>query len=139
MNFKIIVQIVGQPDPKGIRHHLLQRYGIDFTALIELTLSYWEFMESGDDEMLQAALEHHLVFHNRRISRYLDRGRIDFEEYLQLIRLLAASIQQMFEHLHPILTPYVVARMRGGEVDYRLDRHIGTDAAAVIEIKLRPK
>lgn len=136
MKLKVIVKVPGHPGSGQLREHLIQRYRIDATDILEMALCHWQAIEENDDEALHAALEYHLAQRHRRVARSMDHGRLNYSDYMELIRLLSTALCQVHEMLHPILHPLVEPRWRQ-PVDYRLARFIGMDAAAVIEIEPR--
>lgn len=130
MKLKVILRPNGAPDPRGIRHQLLQRYQIDYTELLQLALLSWEALETGDDESLLVAMEAYL---NRR-------GRRAPQQYSDLIEgahYLRSGLHQIHSTIGHVLTPIADRYCHGYDYDLRLAQHIGMDAAAVIEVTPR--
>lgn len=133
MNIKVIVKVPQQTDHRKVRDHLLRRYRVDATDLLQMALENWDLLENEDFESLVATLEAGVQCRQRRISRYIDDGRMSHSEYIELVVEIANCLFKIHEALQPILQPLVEGRWRR-EPNYRLARYIGMDAAAVIEI-----
>lgn len=135
MNIKVIVKVPTQADPRQVREHLLRHYRIDATHLLELALDFWELLDTDDEEALMAALEYALPLRFRRLARALyDDNRLTPGEFSELLYRTGNLLIQLYQSLQPILHPLVEGRWNR-PAEYRLARHVGMDAAAVIEVR----
>lgn len=129
MKLKVIIHARGIPDPRGIRHQLLQRYKIDYTDLLELAFLSWDALDTGDDEALLIAMEAYLNRHRRAPQ--------DYSSFIEAASHLSAGLHQIHANLGEVLNPIARRYCHGYDYDLRLAQHIGMDAAAVIEVTPR--
>ncbi len=138
MKLKVIVHVrrSRRSTERDILHDLLQRYRLDYTAVLEFTLACWEVLEDEDDEGLRVAIEE-LLTREPRIVRRMERQQWDYAMFQELVNDVIKAVQEFHEGLHPVLRPIIAARLGSLEAEYRLARYFGSDNAALVEVAPR--
>lgn len=131
MRLNVIIKVIGDHDPRGLRHYLLERYRLDFTDLIEQTLAHWDVLETGDEDLVRDVLAQYL---NKRLS---PRRKMEYADLYEAAARLSAGLYQLHGHLGNTLTPLSEQYCRGLPYNLRLRGFIGLDKAAIIEVSPR--
>ena len=127
MTVKVVIPLCGSPDTHGARELMQQRYAFEFAEVLELTLVLWSEIASRDHDLLITALERPLDRH-----LFIRHKRVDFEEFINALHVLATALSQLHETLHRVLSPIVDNVYCADEVDLRLKGWMSR--GAIVEI-----
>lgn len=130
MSFKVIIEVPSRGSAEA-KHKLLEQYGLDYTHLLELTLSNWDLLTGNDDDVLRASLEDYMHRHWPR------RKPCDYAKLVEALHLLSTALNQFFRALEPVLS--IVMSSHGADSEnavLRLVGYMGTDP--IVEVAPKP-
>lgn len=127
MTIRIILKASLGRSPEYIRNHLLRRYQLDHTSLLELAFEHWHLLMEDDREVLRAALE-------VALRNLLHRRNLQYLEFVELVTNLTAVLENTYEANEPVINPIIQSCYPHNTPRLRLKRHIGR-GDAVVEVE----
>ena len=128
MSFLLILPL-GQAGGGEVREELIRRFRLDYTHVLQMTLEVWDALESGDNDIIHAALESYL---HRRLSR---RRKVTFEEMLEAVYLAATAASHFYETIQPHLQDIIDRHITATTPELQLKGWLAS--APVIQVSLK--